>query len=338
MKFLITGGAGFMGSNFIRHLLNSYPEYEVLNFDKLTYAGNLANLQDVEDNPRYSFMKGDIADEVAVARAFEQGIDYVINFAAETHVDRSILGPKGFILTDVLGTYTLLEEAKKCGIKRYIQISTDEVFGSTEDGEFSETTAFEPNSPYSASKAGGDHLARAYFKTYQVPTIVTHSCNFYGPYQYPEKLIPLFVTNLIEGKKIPVYGDGLAVREWIYVPDYCRAIDAIIHHGEIGEVYNIGSGERKTNLEVTKLVLELMGKDESSIEYVKDRPGHDRRYAVNSTKLRGLGWSPEHKFEQALKETIEWYQTHQDWWKQLKNGDYLEYYKTQYQEKSSKPE
>jgi dTDP-glucose 4,6-dehydratase len=331
MKFIITGGAGFMGSNFIRFLLNKYPEHEVLNFDKLTYAGNLENLKDVENNPRYSFMKGDIADEAAVEQAFQKGIDCVVNFAAETHVDRSILGPKGFIITDVLGTYTLLEASKKHGIKRYIQISTDEVFGSTEDGEFSETTPFEPNSPYSASKAGGDHIVRAYWKTFGLPTIVTHSCNFIGPYQYPEKLIPLFVTNLIEGKKIPVYGDGLNIREWIYVSDYCRAIDTIIHRGVIGEVYNIGSGERKTNMEVTKLVLELMGKDDSSIEYVKDRPGHDRRYAVNSDKLRSLGWKSEYDFERALKETIAWYQDHESWWKPLKSGEYLDYYKTQYE-------
>ncbi|MFA6197894.1 MAG: dTDP-glucose 4,6-dehydratase [Patescibacteria group bacterium] len=330
MKFLITGGAGFMGSNFIRFLLEKYPDYEVLNFDKLTYAGNLENLKDVKDNPRYHFIKGDIADETAVEQVFQKGIECVVNFAAETHVDRSILGPKGFIMTDVLGTYTLLEAAKKYGTKRYVQISTDEVFGSTADGEFSETTPFEPNSPYSASKAGGDHLARAYWKTFGVPTIVTHSCNFIGPYQYPEKLVPLFVTNLIEGKKIPVYGDGLNIREWIYVSDYCHAIDTIIHRGIIGEVYNIGSGERKTNMEVTKLVLELMNKDDSSIEYVKDRPGHDRRYAVNSEKLRALGWKSEYDFERSLRETIAWYKKNESWWKPLKSGEYLEYYKTQY--------
>ncbi len=330
MKFLITGGAGFMGSNFIRYLLDNYPDFEIVNFDKLTYAGNLENLKDVEANTRYELVKGDIADEKAVDQVMQKGIDQIINFAAETHVDRSIHGAKSFILTDVVGTYTLLEAAKKYDVKKYIQISTDEVFGSTDEDEFFETTAFEPNSPYSASKAGGDHLVRAYWKTYDLPTIVTHSCNFYGPYQYPEKLIPLFVTNLIEGKKIPVYGDGQNIREWIYVPDYCRAIDTIIQKGEIGEVYNIGTGYRKTNMEITKTILELMNKGEDMIEYVKDRPGHDRRYAVNSDKLRQLGWQPDIPFEQGIKETIEWYQEHEGWWKRIKSGEYLEYYKKQY--------
>lgn len=330
MKFLITGGAGFMGSNFIRYLLDNYPEFEIVNLDKLTYAGNLENLKDVEENTRYEFVKGDIADEKVVDQVLQKGIDQIINFAAETHVDRSIHGAKSFIMTDVFGTYTLLEAAKKYEIKKYIQISTDEVFGSTEDGEFFEDTAFEPNSPYSASKAGGDHLVRAYWKTYDLPTIVTHSCNFYGPYQYPEKLIPLFVTNLIEGKKIPVYGDGQQIREWIFVPDYCRALDTIIQQGEIGEVYNIGTGYRKTNLEITKMILELMGQGEDMIEYVKDRPGHDQRYAVNSDKLRQLGWQPDVPFDQGIKETIEWYRERENWWKRLKSGEYLDYYKKQY--------
>ncbi len=329
MKFLITGGAGFMGSNFIRYLINNYPEFEVVNFDKLTYAGNLENLRDLEQNPRYQFIKGDIANEAAIDAIMGQEIDTVINFAAETHVDRSISGPKSFIVTDVLGTYTLLEAVKKYGIKKYIQISTDEVFGSTNE-EFSEDSPFEPNSPYSASKAGGDHLVRAYWKTYGLPVIVTHSCNFYGPYQYPEKLIPLFITNLIEGKKIPVYGDGQNIREWIYVPDYCQALDVIHQKGEPGDVYNIGTGERFTNLEVTQMILEQMGVGQEMVEYVKDRPGHDRRYAINAEKLRELGWQPDWNFEQALKETIEWYQDHQDWWKRLKSGEYLEYYKKQY--------
>ncbi len=333
MKFLITGGAGFMGSNFIRYLLDNYPEYEVINFDKLTYAGNLENLKDVEENTRYEFIKGDIADEAAVDQAMRRGIDRIINFAAETHVDRSIQGARSFIMTDVVGTYTLLEAAKKHGVEQYIQISTDEVFGSTESGEFFEDTAFEPNSPYSASKAGGDHLVRAYWKTYGLPAIVTHSCNFYGPYQYPEKLIPLFITNLIESKKIPVYGDGQNMREWIYVPDYCQALDTIIQKGAAGEVYNIGSGERKTNLEVTEMILEQMGFGREMIEYVKDRPGHDWRYAVNSDKLRQLGWQSETNFEQGLRETIDWYRENQAWWKKLKSGEYLEYYKKQYDDR-----
>lgn len=330
MKFLITGGAGFMGSNFIRYLLDNYPEAEIVNFDKLTYAGNLENLKDVKDNSRYEFVRGDIADAKAVAEVMERGIEVVINFAAETHVDRSILGPRDFIMTDVLGTYTLLEAARNKEIKRYVQISTDEVFGSVEEGEFSEQSPFEPNSPYSASKAGGDHMVRAYWKTYGLPTIVTHSCNFYGPYQYPEKLIPLFITNLLEGKKVPVYGNGQNVREWIFVSDYCRALDTILDRGEDGEVYNIGTAYRKTNLELTQLVLELMGLNEDSIEYVPDRPGHDLRYAVNSEKLRQLGWAPELDFEQGLKETVDWYKENESWWKRLKSGEYLKYYRKQY--------
>ncbi|MDP3964078.1 MAG: dTDP-glucose 4,6-dehydratase [bacterium] len=330
MKFLITGGAGFMGSNFIRYLLDNYPEAEIVNFDKLTYAGNLENLKDVKDNSRYEFVRGDIADAKAVAEVMERGIEVVINFAAETHVDRSILGPRDFIMTDVLGTYTLLEAARNKEIKRYVQISTDEVFGSVEEGEFSEQSPFEPNSPYSASKAGGDHMVRAYWKTYGLPTIVTHSCNFYGPYQYPEKLIPLFITNLLEGKKVPVYGNGQNVREWIFVSDYCRALDTILDRGEDGEVYNIGTAYRKTNLELTQLVLELMGLNEDSIEYVPDRPGHDQRYAVNSEKLRQLGWAPELDFEQGLKETVDWYKENESWWKRLKSGEYLKYYRKQY--------
>ncbi|MBU0707393.1 dTDP-glucose 4,6-dehydratase [Patescibacteria group bacterium] len=330
MKFLITGGAGFMGSNFIRYILNKYPEHEVVNLDKLTYAGNLENLKDVETNTRYEFVKGDIADEKVVDQVMQKGIDQIVNFAAETHVDRSIHGAKSFIMTDVFGTYNLLEAAKKYKTQKYIQVSTDEVFGSTEDGEFYEDTAFEPNSPYSASKAGGDHLVRAYWKTYDLPTVVTHSCNFYGPYQYPEKLIPLFVTNLIEGKKIPVYGDGQQVREWIFVPDYCRALDTVIQKGEIGEVYNIGSGYRKANLEITNIILGLMGQGNDMIEYVKDRPGHDKRYAVNSDKLRKLGWKPDVQFEQGIKDTVEWYKENELWWKRLKSGEYLDYYKKQY--------
>lgn len=319
-----------MGSNAVKYFLNNYPDIQIVNLDKLTYAGNLENLKEVENDPRYKFIKGDIADEKIVDEAV-QGVDAIINYAAETHVDRSILDPKAFITTDVLGTYTLLEAAKKYGIKKYIQISTDEVFGSIQDGKFTEESPFEPNSPYAASKAGGDHLCRAYFKTYGTPVIVTHSCNFFGPYQYPEKLIPLFITNLLENKKVPVYGDGQQIREWIFTEDHCRAIDAILQKGEIGEVYNIGTGNEIPNIEITKILLKELGKDESSIDYVKDRPGHDRRYAIDSGKLRKLGWQPEVNFEQGIKQTVDWYKQNEQWWKRIKSGEYLEYYKRQYQ-------
>ncbi|MFA7685199.1 MAG: dTDP-glucose 4,6-dehydratase [Candidatus Gracilibacteria bacterium] len=319
MKLLITGGAGFIGSNFIHYILGKYPNYEVVNFDKLTYAGNLDNLKGLEDNPRYKFVKGDIADEQAVADLFaEHKFDAVLNYAAETHVDRSITSPRDFITTDVLGTFTLLEATKKYGVKKYIQISTDEVFGSTENGSFTEETSFMPNSPYSASKAGADHLCRAYHVTYRVPVIVTHSCNVYGKYQYPEKVIPLFVTNLLTEKKVPLYGDGKNIREWLYTEDHCSAIDLILHEGKDGEVYNIGSGHELTNVDLTHMILKTLGKDEKMIERVADRLGHDRRYSIDSTKLRKeLGWSPRYNFKEALEETIEWYKENKWWWEKL---------------------
>ena len=319
MKLLVTGGAGFIGSNFINYILKKYPNYEVVNFDKLTYAGNLESLKDLEGNPRYTFVKGDIADEQAVDELFSKyKFDAVLNYAAETHVDRSITGPKEFIITDVLGTFTLLEAVKKYGIKKYIQISTDEVFGSTEDSAFTEETPFMPNSPYSASKAGADHLCRAYYVTYRVPVIVTHSCNVYGPYQYPEKVIPLFVTNLMRGKKVPLYGDGKNIREWIYTEDHCSAIDVILHKGLDGEVYNIGSGHEMANVDLTNMILKAFGKGEEMIEHVKDRLGHDRRYSIDSTKLRKtLGWSSKYAFKEALAETIDWYKENEEWWGRL---------------------
>ena len=319
MKLLVPGGAGFIGSNFIHYILKKYPKYEVVNFDKLTYAGNFENLKDLEGNSRYTFVKGDIADEQAVDELFSKyKFDAVLNYAAETHVDRSITGPKEFIITDVLGTFTLLEAVKKYGIKKYIQISTDEVFGSTEDSAFTEETPFMPNSPYSASKAGADHLCRAYYVTYRVPVIVTHSCNVYGPYQYPEKVIPLFVTNLMRGKKVPLYGDGKNIREWIYTEDHCSAIDVILHKGLDGEVYNIGSGHEMANVDLTNMILKAFGKGEEMIEHVKDRLGHDRRYSIDSTKLRKtLGWSPKYVFKEALAETIDWYKENEEWWGRL---------------------
>jgi dTDP-glucose 4,6-dehydratase len=332
IKLLITGGSGFIGSNFIRYIFNKYEDYSVVNLDKLTYAGNLDNLKDIEKNKNYKFIRGDICDKNIVKNAMD-GCDAIINFAAETHVDRSIGGPNDFIRTDVLGTHVLLNQAKENNIKKFIQVSTDEVYGSTEKGSFKETDALHPSSPYSASKAGADLIVCSYWKTYNMPVIITRSSNNFGSYQYPEKLIPLFITNLIEGKKVPVYGDGLNIRDWIYVLDNCEAIDFILHKGALGQIYNIGAGNEKTNIEITKLILAELGKDESFIEYVKDRAGHDRRYALNCQKLNKLGWKPRFKFEEALKETIDWYKENKWWWEKMKSGEYLQYYKKHYKER-----
>jgi dTDP-glucose 4,6-dehydratase len=333
MKIVITGGAGFMGSHFVKYILKNYPDWQVVVLDKMTYAGNMDNLKEAGGNPNFSFIKGDIANVADVEKAIGEGVDAIVNYAAETHVDRSILEPDAFIKTDIFGTYNLLEATRAGKAKKMIQISTDEVFGMVRNmgDEFTEETRFDPSSPYSASKAGGDHLCSAYFKTYGTPVVVTHSCNFYGTNQYPEKLIPLFVTNLLEGKKIPVYGEGNQFREWIYTSDHCRAIDLILQNGKPGEVYNIGTRDRRANIETTKIILGLLGKDESSIEYVKDRPGHDFGYAVNPDKLMNdLGWKPEISFEDGLRQTVDWYKNNEEWWKKIKSGDYLEYYKKQY--------
>jgi len=333
MKLLVTGGAGFMGSNFIHHILKNYPDYKITNLDKLTYAGNLSNLKDVENNPNYKFVKGDIANADDVNKAIGDGVDVIINYAAESHVDRSILSPRAFLDTDIFGTYTLLEAVRTGKAKRLIQISTDEVFGMVHDmtEEFTEESRFDPSSPYSASKAGGDLMCSAYWKTYNTPVIVTHSCNFYGANQYPEKLIPLFITNLLEDKKVPVYGEGNQFREWIFTEDHCRAIDTILHKGKIGEVYNIGTRNRKANMDITKSILNYLGKDESYIEYVADRPGHDFGYAVNPDKLMTeLGWKPETNFEEGLTRTIEWYKQNEDWWKKIKTEEFLKYYEKNY--------
>lgn len=322
-----------MGSNFIRHMLDKYPDYKVINLDKLTYAGNLENLKDIEKNPNYTFIRGDIARIEDVDRALDGGADAIINYAAETHVDRSILDPRAFLDTDIFGTFTLLEAVKKGKAGKMIQISTDEVFGMVHDmgEEFTESSKFDPSSPYSASKAGGDLMCSAYFKTYRTPVIVTHSCNFYGPYQYPEKLIPLFITNLMENKKVPVYGRGDQFREWIFTKDHCNAVDTILHKGEVGEIYNIGTRNRKSNLEITKLILDHMEKDESYIEHIMDRPGHDFGYAVNPDKLiNKLGWTPETNFEEGLRQTVEWYKKNEDWWKKIKTGKYQKYYEENY--------
>lgn len=332
MKLFITGGAGFIGSNFIRHILNKYSDYEAVNFDKLTYAGNPENLRDVESDPRYKFVRGDICDKAAAMEA-AKGCDAIINFAAETHVDRSIMDDSDFIKTDILGVKNLLEAAKELNIKKIVQISTDEVYGDIPAGIFSkENDPLHPSSPYSASKAGGEFLCMAYARTYNAPVIITRSTNNYGPYQYPEKIIPLFITNLLENKKVPVYGDGGQIRDWIYVEDNCEALDLVLHKGEAGEIYNIGANNNPeiTNLILTKEIIRAVGFDEGAIEYVKDRPGHDRRYAVDTQKIRALGWRPMTSFEDGLTKTVEWYKTNEQWWKKIKSGEYLEYYRRQY--------
>ncbi len=314
MKLLVTGGAGFIGSCFIRHVLAKHKDYEIINLDKLTYAGNIENLDDIKNDPRYQFVKGDIVDK-NLAMELTSSVDVVVNFAAESHVDRSIEGPEVFIETNVKGTLNLLQASLKNKVKRYLQVSTDEVYGTLgKTGYFYETTPLAPNSPYSASKASADMLVRAYFETYKMPNLITRCSNNYGPYQYPEKLIPFFITKLLKGEKVPVYGDGLNVRDWLYVYDHCEAIDTVLNKGKEGEVYNIGGHNEKTNMEITRLILDVMGKDESSIEYVQDRLGHDRRYAIANDKIQSeLGWEPSIKFEDGIKLTIEWYLNNQEW-------------------------
>ncbi len=332
MKILVTGGAGFIGSNFIRSLLTRYPEYSVINLDKLTYAGNLENLRDVERHPRYRFVRGDICD-AALVRETARGVDALVNFAAESHVDRSILAAGEFIRTDVFGTFTLLEAVKELGVPRYVQCSTDEVYGSIARGAVTETAPLAPSNPYAASKAGGDLLALAYWKTHRLPVLITRSSNNFGPYQYPEKVIPLFITNALEDRPLPLYGDGKNVREWLYVLDHCAAIELVLHKGAEGEVYNVGGGTEVDNLALTRKILALLGKPERLIQPVPDRPGHDRRYALDSAKLRALGWRPTHAFEEALRETVAWYQANDAWWRPLKAGSFQQYYRQQYGER-----
>lgn len=320
MKLLVTGGAGFIGSNFIRHILNKYPDARVINLDKLTYAGNLENLKDLENNSQYAFIKGDICDRVIVDQLVSRKPDVLLNFAAESHVDRSIIRAQDFIKTDILGTQILLEAVKKHSIKKYVQISTDEVYGTIKTGSFTEESHLRANNPYAASKAGADLMVRAYQRTFNLPVLIARSSNNFGPFQYPEKLVPLFVTNLLQDKKVPLYGDGQQVRDWIYVIDNCQAIDFIIHHGKIGQIYNVGDNNERTNLEITKIILGQLDKGESLIEYVKDRPGHDRRYSLDATKLRNLGWQPRYQFEEAMAKTIQWYVDNKEWWQPLKSG------------------
>ena len=333
---MVTGGAGFIGSNFVRYILERYPDYRVLNFDKLTYAGNLENLAGLENDPRHSFVQGDICDATAVREALDTGIDAVINFAAESHVDRSILNSAEFIQTNIVGALNLLELSRKSGIRRFIQISTDEVYGSLgASGLFTEQSAISPNSPYAASKASADLLVRSYCHTHGFPAIITRCSNNYGPYQFPEKLIPLLISNAMAGVLLPIYGDGMNVRDWIHVRDHCSAIDAALHHGKDGEVYNVGARQELPNLEVARRILRTLNKDESLITYVEDRPGHDRRYAIDSAKIETqLNWRAKIRFDGGLQETIEWYRSNAAWVEHVRSGAYLTYYDRMYGRRS----
>jgi len=332
MRILVTGGCGFIGSNFIRYTLREHPEDQVINLDKLTYAGNPENLADVEGDPRYLFIRGDICEEEAVEEAFSRDPEMVVNFAAETHVDRSIMEPEAFLRTDIFGTFRLLEAVRSHGTPRFLQVSTDEVYGSIAEGSCAEDSPLNPSSPYSASKAGADLLVLSYVRTYGTPAMIIRPSNNFGPYQYPEKLIPLFITNLMEGRKVPVYGDGGNVRDWLFVEDNCAAVDTVLRRGEPGGVYNAGGGNEVNNLELTRRLLELLGRDESSIEFVPDRPGHDRRYSVDSGRLRELGWTPRWEFPRALERTVQWYQENRGWWERIRSGEFRRYYREQYGE------
>jgi len=335
VKILVTGGAGFIGSNFILYMVRKYPDYQIINVDALTYAGNLENLRNVENHPNYRFVKANIADRAAMEPLFREGLDAVLNFAAESHVDRSIMQPDLFVRTNVLGTQTLLDLAKHYNVGKYVQISTDEVYGTLGDtGMFTEETPLAPNSPYSASKAGADLLVRAYHETFGLNVNITRCSNNYGPYQFPEKLIPLMIRNALEDKPLPVYGDGLNVRDWLYVEDHCSAVDLVLHKGVSGEVYNVGGNNERTNIAVVKTILAELDKPESLIRFVKDRPGHDRRYAIDATKIRReLGWQPKYDYETGIRETIRWYLANQDWMNQVVSGAYLQYYEQQYRER-----
>ncbi|HLI97515.1 MAG TPA: dTDP-glucose 4,6-dehydratase [Candidatus Baltobacteraceae bacterium] len=330
-RWLVTGGLGFIGSCFIRLVLQTRHDVEVVNFDAMTYAANPENCKAVEHDARYRFVKGDIADASAVASAIGDGVDAIVNFAAETHVDRSILNPEHFLRTDVLGTHVLLEAVRARGVKRFLQVSTDEVYGHVARGESREEDALCPRSPYSASKAGGDLQVLAYWTTYGTPVMITRGSNTYGPHQYPEKLIPLFVTNLLDDQPVPVYGDGLQIRDWLHVEDHARAVLHVLENGEPGNVYNIAGGNARTNLEITRALVEHCNRSmETHVRHVTDREGHDRRYALNCEKLCSLGWSPQVRFEEGLRQTVEWYRQHEDWWRPLKDGKFAAYYQRQY--------
>jgi len=315
MRLLITGGAGFIGSNFVKHIIRKHPDYEITVLDKLTYAGNKNNLK--EDMKKIKFIKGDVCDKKIVGKLVKKS-DIIVHFAAETHVDRSIIDAGSFVLTDVFGTYQLMEACKKFGIEKFVHISTDEIYGQIARGSFRETDKLEPRNPYSASKAGAELLAKSFYITHDVPVIITRSSNNFGPYQHPEKMMPLFITNAMQNKKLPLYGDGKNIRDWLHVTDNCSAIDLVMHEGKTGEIYNIGGDNERMNIEVTRLILKFLGKPESLIEFVKDRPGHDLRYSLDNTKIKKLGWRTELKFEEALKQTVEWYKENSWWWKPLK--------------------
>ncbi len=335
MKLLVTGGAGFIGSNFIRFMNARHPQYAVTNFDALTYAGNLENLEGISESSSYRFIRGDIRDRQAVDSLLAEGFDAIINFAAESHVDRSIDNAAVFVETNVLGTQVLLDAALRNKVTLYLQVSTDEVYGSLgPEGLFTERTPISPNSPYSASKASADLFVRAWNETFGLKTLITRCSNNYGPYQFPEKLIPLFITNALAGEHLPLYGDGLNVRDWIYVEDHCSAIDTVLHHGRPGQVYNIGGNAEKTNREITATILQQLGKPESLIRHVADRPGHDRRYAIDNTKIRQeLAWQPAHDFESGMRATIQWYLDNREWWRRVKSGAYRDFYERWYEKR-----
>ena len=330
-NIMVTGGAGFIGSAFVRYMVKQYPQYNVIVYDKLTYAGNLDNLLPVHDEPNYRFERGDIADRETVKRVFDSHqIDTVVNFAAESHVDRSILSPDAFIHTDVVGVYILLDESKQHGLERFLHVSTDEVYGEVDEGFSVEADPFAPNSPYAASKACGELMVRAYHVTHGLNAVITRGSNTFGPYHYPEKLIPFFVTEALDNRPLPVYGDGMQVRDWLYVDDHARGVDVVLHKGVAGEAYNVAGENLRHNIDITKQILSLLGKGDSLIKYVPDRPGHDRRYAMNCDKLRALGWEREKPFEARLEETVKWYVDNEWWWRKIKTGEYLDYYKRQY--------
>jgi dTDP-glucose 4,6-dehydratase len=337
MSILVTGGAGFIGSHFVKMMVNQHKRTIVL--DKMTYAGNMENLREVSESKYFKFYKGDICNKELVEQVVkEDAVDTVVNFAADSHVDRSIMDAGAFIDTDMKGVFVLLEVARYQGIKKFIQISTDEVYGTITEGSFNETDAINPRNPYAASKAGGDRLAYSYWVTHGMPVIITRACNNYGPNQYPEKLVPLFITNAIEDKKLPLYGDGAQVRDWLHVKDHCEAIDFLIKQGKDGEVYNIGADNEHTNIETTHLILDELRKPQSLIEHVLDREGHDRRYSLDSTKIRRLGWQPRIKYEEGIRNTVRWYVENEDWWRKIKTGEFLEYYKRQYEHRMANPQ
>ena len=331
-NLLVTGGAGFIGANFVHHMLSKYDDLSITVYDKLTYAGNMDNLLPVADDPRYRFHQGDICDAVAVEQAIrDNDIDTIVNFAAETHVDRSLMEPGSFIQTDVYGTFVLLEAAKNFGVARYHQISTDEVYGDVETGRSVETDNLEPRSPYSASKAGGDLLCLSYYTSFNLPITITRGSNNIGPYQYPEKVVPLFISNALDDMPLPLYGDGMQLRDYQFVADHCAGIDLVLQKGELGEIYNLGTGVETPNIKMTKLILELLGKPKSLIQRVEDRPGHDRRYALDVSKIQALGWRNEYNFEAAIEATVKWYVDNQDWWRKIRSSaDYEEYYTRNY--------